>query len=88
MPPAPACRRLLGEVTQVRHHVVPGLALELGDPLEVERRRGLAQGLRSASRVIGRPSSASRLGEHDPQPAPGRDSDGRLRRARAISREA
>jgi hypothetical protein len=66
---APGLARALGEVAQVGDHVVAGLALQLGDPLEVDLGRRAAE---RGELLVGdrQPQLALRLGERQPQPPP------------------
>ena len=60
---------LLGEVAQVGHHVVPGAALQLRHPVEVEVAGPAAQ-RRDLLLGDGEAELALAFGERDPQPAP------------------
>ena len=66
---------LLGEVAQVGDDVVTGLAFDLGDPREIELRRGRLEGgdLFGADR---QPQLGLALGEQDPDPPPRREAVG------------
>ena len=88
MPPAPgSIAGLLGEVAQVGDDVVAGLALELGDPGEVELRRRRLEGgdLLGADRqpelAPGTRRAGSRSGARS-------RSGGELEKIAAISRDA
>ena len=60
---------LLGEMAQMGDHVVAGLGLDLGDPVEVEPGRGLAQ-RRKLFAGDRQPELGLGLGQRDPKPAP------------------
>ena len=77
--------RLLGEVPQVGDDVVPGLALDLRDPREVEQRRG---GLEGGDLLRADRQAQCRLAprEQDPYPAPGGEAVGAREDRRHLAR--